>query len=52
LDVKEVDEPTGTVGAAYAYAYQSGNIHMQGYGGQFVSIDSYPTICRPPKNKT
>lgn len=32
----DVDEPTGTIGAAYAYAYQSGNIYMEGYGGQFV----------------
>lgn len=32
----EVDEPTGTIGAAYAYAYQTGNIYMQGYGGQWV----------------
>lgn len=30
------DEPTGTIGAAYAYAYQSGNIYMQGQGGQWV----------------
>lgn len=34
----EVDEPTGTIGAAYAYAYQSGNIYMQGYGSQWVII--------------
>lgn len=32
----DADEPSGTVGAAYAYAYQSGNIYMQGSGGQWV----------------
>lgn len=32
----DVDEPSGTVGAAYAYAYQSGNIYMQADGGQWV----------------
>ncbi|MDR1558210.1 MAG: hypothetical protein LBS84_00685 [Clostridiales bacterium] len=32
----DVGEPSGTIGAAYAYAYQSGNIYMQGYGGQWV----------------
>lgn len=32
----DVDEPSGTIGAAYAYAYQSGNIYMQGQGGQWV----------------
>ena len=32
----DIDEPSGTLGAAYAYAYQSGNIYMQGYGGQWV----------------
>jgi hypothetical protein len=34
----DIDEPTGTLGAAYAYAYQSGNIYMEGYGGEFVLI--------------
>lgn len=34
----EVKESTDTVGAAYAYAYESGNIYMQGYGGQWVII--------------
>lgn len=34
----DIDEPTGTLGAAYAYAYQSGNIYMQGYGGQWVPL--------------
>ena len=38
----DADEPTGTVGAAYAYAYQSGNIYIQGYGGQFILILNYP----------
>ena len=38
----DVDEPSGTVGAAYAYAYQSGNIYMQGHGGRFVLILNYP----------
>jgi hypothetical protein len=32
----DVDEPGGTLGAAYAYAYESGNIYMQGSGGQWV----------------
>ena len=32
----DVDDPDGTNGAAYAYAYQSGNIYMQGQGGQWV----------------
>ena len=31
-----IDEPSGTIGAAYAYAYQSGNIYMQGQGGEWV----------------
>jgi len=34
----DIDEATGTLGAAYAFAYQSGNIYMQGYGGQYVLI--------------
>jgi hypothetical protein len=34
----DIDEPTGTLGAAYAYAYQSGGIYMEGYGGEFVPI--------------
>jgi len=34
----DVDEKTGTVGAAYGYAYQSGNVYMEGQGGQFVPI--------------
>jgi hypothetical protein len=34
----DIDEPTGTLGAGYAYAYESGNIYMQGYGGQYVLI--------------
>ena len=34
----DIDEPTGTIGAAYAYAYQSGGIYMQGYGGQWVPL--------------
>ena len=42
----DIDEPTGTVGAAYAYAYQSGKIYMEGYGGQFVLILNYPDIYR------
>jgi len=40
----DIDEPAGTLGAAYACAYQSGNIYMQGYGGQYILIaadDSY-----------
>jgi len=32
----DIDEPTGTIGAAYAYAYQSGNMYMQGFGGVWV----------------
>ncbi len=32
----DVESPDGTNGAAYAYAYQSGNIYMQGQGGQWV----------------
>jgi hypothetical protein len=36
----DVDEPTGTIGAAYAFAYQSGNIYMQGYGGQWLASAS------------
>ena len=32
----DVDELSGTMGAAYAYAYQSGNIYMQGQGGQWI----------------
>ena len=40
----DADEPTGTVGAAYAYAYQSGNIYMQGHGGQFILILNYPNF--------
>lgn len=32
----DVDEPTGTIGAAYAYAYESENIYMQGFGGQWL----------------
>ena len=34
----DVAEPTGTVGAAYAYAYKSGNIYMQGYESQWVIV--------------
>jgi hypothetical protein len=34
----DVDEPTGTIGAAYAYAYQRGIIYMQGLGGQWVPL--------------
>jgi len=34
----EIEEPDGTLGAAYAYAYQSGNIYMEGDGGEFVFI--------------
>ncbi|MDR2940858.1 MAG: copper amine oxidase N-terminal domain-containing protein [Clostridiales bacterium] len=34
----DVDESSGAVGAAYAYAYQSGNIYMEGYGGQWVFV--------------
>jgi hypothetical protein len=34
----DVDEPTGTIGAAYAFAYQSGIIYMQGQGGQWVPL--------------
>lgn len=37
----DVAEPTGTIGAAYAYGYQSGNIYMQGFGEQFVLILHY-----------
>lgn len=36
----DVDEPTGTVGAAYAYAYATGNIYMQGQGSQWVIVYS------------
>lgn len=36
--VLDIDEPTGTKGAAYAFAYQSGNIYMEGYGSQWVMI--------------
>lgn len=32
------DEPTGTAGAAYAYAYKSGNVYMQGQGSQWVIV--------------
>jgi hypothetical protein len=32
----DVNDPEGRIGAAYAYAYQNGNIYMQGYGGQWV----------------
>lgn len=32
----DVDEPSGTIGAAYAYAYQSRTIYMQGQGGEWV----------------
>jgi hypothetical protein len=32
----DADDPEGTIGAAYAYAYQSGNIYMQGFGGEWV----------------
>ena len=32
----DVESPDGTIGAAYAYAYQSGSIYMQGHGGQWV----------------
>jgi hypothetical protein len=34
----DVDEPTGTIGAAYAYAYQSGAIYMEGQGSQWVPL--------------
>ena len=34
----DVGEPSGTIGAAYAYAYQSDNIYMQGQGGQWLLI--------------
>jgi hypothetical protein len=34
----DIDEPTGTLGAAYGCAYQSGNIYMEGDGGEFVLI--------------
>jgi predicted small lipoprotein YifL len=37
----DVDESSGTIGAAYAYAYQSVNIYMQGQGGQWVIQDWY-----------
>ena len=30
------DEQTDTIGAGYAYAYQSGNMYMQGQGGLWV----------------
>ena len=33
LDISGSD----TLGAAYAYAYESGNIYMEGYGGQWVT---------------
>lgn len=36
----DADEPTGTIGASYAYAYQSGNIYMQGYAGEWVLPES------------
>ena len=32
----DVENPDGTIGAAYAYAYQSGNIYIEGHGGQWV----------------
>jgi hypothetical protein len=32
----DVDEPTGTLGAAYAYAYESGTIYMQGMGDAWM----------------
>jgi len=34
----EIDEPTGTLGAAYAYAYQSKNIYIKVDDGEFVFI--------------
>lgn len=36
----DVDESTGTIGAACAYAYQSGNIYIQGYAGEWVTSAS------------
>lgn len=30
----------GAYGAGFAYAYQSGSIYMQGYGGQWVPMDA------------
>ena len=36
----DVDEPSGTVGAAYACSYQSGSIYMQGFGGEWVLVGS------------
>ena len=32
----DVADPTGTIGAAYAYAYQSGNVYIQGEGNKWV----------------
>jgi hypothetical protein len=36
--IYRLDDKAGEIGAAYGYAYQSGNIYMQGQGGQFVLI--------------
>lgn len=33
----------GAFGAGFAYAYQSGGIYMQGYGGQWVPLDAGST---------
>ena len=35
----EVEEPSGTIGAAYAYVYQTGDIYMQGYAGIWVPLE-------------
>ena len=32
----DINDPNGTLGTAYAYAYQSGDIYIQGQGGQWV----------------
>lgn len=39
LEVDKANDPAGTVGAAYAYAYQSGHIYMQGAGGQWLLME-------------
>lgn len=36
LDIDAVHDNDGALGASYAYAYQSGNIYMEGQMGQWI----------------
>ncbi|HBC94699.1 MAG TPA: hypothetical protein DCZ10_17825 [Pelotomaculum sp.] len=40
----DVDEPTGTMGTAYACAYQSGNVYMDGYDDRFIGVCGFRVV--------